>query len=98
MQKIIIYILSFFLTASLICNAVFQHRLGKYRQQLEYVTMELDRSRNNYKVLADGLTKTSELLNQSGNTVQDIRRQMYEVRKVFEDMESYINSLDSSTE
>lgn len=98
MQKVIIYILSFLLTASLICNAVFQHRLGETRRQLEYIRVELERSTDNYKSITDSVRRTSEILSESGNTVQDIRRQLYEVRKVFEDMENYIDSIDNSTE
>lgn len=98
MQKVFIYILSFLFTASLICNAVFQHRLGETRRQLEYVRVELDRSKDNYKSIADSVRRTSELLSESGTTIQDIRRQMREIRKVFEDMENYINNIDNSAE
>lgn len=60
--------------------------------------MELERSTDNYKSITESVRRTSELLNESGNTVQDIRRQMYEVRKVFEDMANYIDNIDNSNE
>lgn len=98
MQKIVIYILSFLLTASLICNTVFQHRLEQSRQQLELVRVELERSTDNYKSITESVRRTSEILNESATTVQDLRRQISAIRETFEDMENYINSLDSGTE
>lgn len=96
MQKIIIYILSFFLTASLICNAVFQHRLGETRQQLELVRMELERSTDNYQSITDSVRRTAEILNESATTVQDLRKQISAIRETFEDMEEYISSTTDS--
>lgn len=96
MQKIIIYILSFLLIASLICNSALQHRLGQSRQQLEYVRMELDRHENNYRVIADGLGRTAEILNESTTTVQDLRRQISAIRENYELLEKYVNNLDDS--
>ena len=98
MQKVFIYILSFLLTASLICNAVFQHRLGETRRQLELVRVELERSTDNYKSITESVRRTAEILNESATTVQDLRKQISAIRETFEDMENYINSLDSSTE
>ncbi len=96
MQKVFIYILSFTLTASLICNIVFQHRLGKTRQQLEYIRMELDRSTDNYKSIADSVRRTAEILSESATTVQDLRKQIFAIRENYELLESYVNSLDGS--
>lgn len=98
MQKIIIYILSFLLTASLVCNVVLQHRLEQNRQQLEYVRMELERHENNYKSITDSVRRTAEILNESVDSVRELRKQISEVRKVFEDMEDYISGFDSGTE
>ena len=96
MQKIIIYILSFLLTSSLICNVVLQHRLEQNRQQLEYVRMELDRSTDNYRVITESVRRTSELLSESATTVQDLRRQISAIRENYELLESYVNNLDDS--
>ena len=96
MQKIIIYILSFLLTASLICNVVLQYRLEQNRQQLEYVRMELDRSTDNYRVITESVRRTSELLSESATTVQDLRRQISAIRENYELLESYVNNFDDS--
>ena len=96
MQKVFIYILSFLLTASLICNAVLQHRLGQTRQQLEYVRMELERSRNNYRVIEDSVRRTSEILNESVDSVRDLRKQISAIRENYELLEKYVNNLDDS--
>ena len=92
MRQVFIYILSFLLTASLVCNAVFQHRLEQNRQQLEYVRMELNNSRDNYKFITDGLTRTAEVLSQSASSVQDLRKQISAIRENYEAMEVYINN------
>ena len=92
MQKNIIYILSFLLTVSIVFNAIFQHRLEQNRQQLEYVRMELNNSRDNYKVITDGLTRTAEVLSQSASSVQELRKQISAIRENYEAMEVYINN------
>ena len=92
MQKIIIIILSVLLSVSLTCNTIFSHRLEQNRQQLEYVRMELERSRDNYKFITDGLTRTAEILSQSASSVQELRKQISKVRENYEAMEVYINN------
>lgn len=54
--------------------------------------MELERSRDNYKFITDGLTRTAEVLSQSASSVQDLRRQISAVRENYEAMEVYINN------
>ena len=92
MQKIIIYILSFLLSVSLVCNAIFSHRLEQNRQQLEYVRMELERSRDNYKSITESVRRTAEVLSQSASSVQELRKQISKVRENYEAMEVYINN------
>ena len=92
MQKIVIYILSFLLTASLVCNAIFQHRLEQNRQQLEYVRMELNNSRDNYKSITESVRRTAEVLSQSASSVQELRKQISAIRENYEAMEVYINN------
>lgn len=92
MQKITIYVLSILVTASFICNAVFYHRLEQNRQQLEYVRVELEQSRDNYKSITDSVRRTAEILNESGTTLQDLRSQISAVRENYEAMEVYINN------
>ena len=92
MQKNIIYILSFLLSVSLTCNAIFQHRLEQNRQQLEYVRMELNRSRDNYKSITESVRRTAEVLSQSASSVQELRKQISKVRENYEAMEVYINN------
>ena len=58
--------------------------------------MEFDRSRNNYKSITDSVRRTAEILSQSTDSVRELRKQIQEVRKVFEDMEKYVNNLADS--
>ena len=92
MQKIISIVLSTLLFISVACNAVLSYRLEQDRQQLELTRVELERSRDNYKVITEGLGRTAEILCESANTVQDLRRQISEIRESYEAMEDYINS------
>lgn len=54
--------------------------------------MELERSRDNYKFITDGLTRTAEILSQSASSVRDLRKQISAIRENYEDMEVYINN------
>lgn len=92
MQKITIIILSVLLSISFTCNAVLSYRLEQNRQQLEYVRMELERSKDNYKFITDGLGRTAEVLSKSANTIQELRKQISAVRENYEAMEVYINN------
>ena len=92
MQKIIVIILSVLLSVSLTCNAIFSHRLEQNRQQLEYVRMELNNSRDNYKSITESVTRTAEILSQSASSVQELRKQISKVRENYEAMEVYINN------
>lgn len=91
-QKVIIIVLSTLLFISLIGNAILSYRLEQDRQQLELTRMELEQSRDNYKIITEGLGRTAEILSESANTVQDLRRQISEIRKSYTAMEDYINS------
>ena len=54
--------------------------------------MELERCRDNYKFVTDGLTRTAEILSQSASSVQELRKQISKVRENYEAMEVYINN------
>lgn len=88
---------------SLIGGAILQSRLGQARQQLEYYRTELESATNREQQLADTIDKcwgsterTNQILSQSADTVQDIRRQLREVRENYQNMESLLlDSYDS---
>lgn len=54
--------------------------------------MELERSKDNYKFITDGLGRTAEVLSKSANTIQELRKQISAVRENYEAMEVYINN------
>ena len=54
--------------------------------------MELEQSKDNYKFITDGLTRTAEVLSKSANTIQELRKQISAVRENYEAMEVYINN------
>lgn len=75
-------------------NCIQEHRLGYYRQQSEYYRVEYERASNQQQLLADTVDKcwesterTKELLGGSISSIAELREQLREVRKNYENME-----------
>lgn len=71
------------------------YKLGIARQQLEYYRTELesatDRQQDAFNTIDEcyrNVERGSEILSESVNTIQDIRRQVSEIRENYEDMEN----------
>lgn len=71
------------------------YRLGITRQQLEYYRTELesatDRQQDALNTIDEcyrNVTRTGEILSESVNTIQDVRRQVSEIRKNYETLEN----------
>lgn len=102
-KKIVYYCFAVYFVLSIIGGAMLQSRLGQARQQLEYYRAELSAAENREQQLTDTVDKcwesterTNQILSQSANTIQDIRRQLQEVRENYENMESLLlDSYDS---
>ena len=58
--------------------------------------MELDKHENNYRVIADSVRRTSEILNESVDSVRDLRKQMSAIRENYIQMQNIIDSYNSS--
>lgn len=86
------------------------YQLEVARQQLEYYRTELesatDRQQDAFNTIDEcyrNVTRTGEILGQSVNTIQDVRRQVSEIRKNYETLENRLlqfydlnNSIDNS--
>ena len=57
--------------------------------------MELERSRDNYKFITDGLTRTAEVLSQSASSVQELRKMLFQVKENYIQMQNAIDSYNS---
>ena len=71
------------------------YRLASARQQLEYYRTELESATSRQQDALNtidecyrNVTRAGEILSESVNTIQDIRRQVSEIRKSYEDMEN----------
>lgn len=101
MQKMVMYIFIILFIISACFGTVQSCRLGRNRHQLEQLRTELEcaRDREQYiKNTVDGyIGRTSEILSQSVNTVSELRVQIREVRKNYEEMENFIHCLPSDS-
>lgn len=71
------------------------YRLGITRQQLEYYRTELESAENRQQDAINTIdecyrdvTRAGEVLSESVNTIQDIRRQVREIKENYESMEN----------
>lgn len=109
--RIINYIVLLLLLSLLSGFCIQSYKLGSTRQQLEYYRIELaaatDRQLDAIRTIDEcyrNVTRAGEVLGQSINTVQDIRRQLQEIRESYEVLESRLykfydgnSSIDIST-
>lgn len=107
MEKKINNIIVFILLVLLVCTVtglgIQSYRLEIARRQLEYYRVELSSAQNREQQLTDTIDKccesterSNQILSQSANTIQDIRRQLQEIRENYQNMESLLlDSYDS---
>lgn len=93
-KKILYGCFAIYFMLSVIGGAVLSCRLGQARQQLEYYRTELESAENREQQLADTVDKcwesterTREILGSSVSSVAELRKQLKEVRKNYENME-----------
>jgi len=93
-KKILYFVAAGYFVLSLIGGAVLSCRLGQARQLAEYYRVELSAATNREQQLADTVDKcwesterTNQILSQSADTIQDIRRQLREIKENYENME-----------
>lgn len=94
LKKILYITAAIYFIISIIGGAILSSRLGLARQELEYYRAEFNAAQNREQQLTNeidecfrNVTRTSEILSQSTNTISDIRKQLSEIRKNYEDME-----------
>ena len=92
LQKIFNIVAVIYFLISVIGGAVLSCRLDNTRQQLVAVRAELNNAENRQRQLAEITSRTGTLLSESVDTVAGIRRQITEIRKNYEEMESLLNS------
>lgn len=77
---------------SLLGNIFLEYRLGRTRQQLNDIRMELVAAQNRQYEIADVLRRDSEILSESFSTVEGIRSQIRCIRESYEEMEKLLYS------
>lgn len=95
LKKILYSLFAVYFLVSIIGGAVLSCRLAVTRQQLDYFRAELenaqDRQREAYDTIDEcyrNVERASEILGQSVDTVQGIRKQISEIRENYELMEN----------
>lgn len=98
MQKIysiINYIMLLLLICSLSGFGIRSYQLGVTRRQLDYIRAEFELAQSRQQEAFDTIDecyrdveRTGEILNQSINTISDIRRQISEIRESYEAVEN----------
>lgn len=110
LKKILYIIAALYFLISVIGGAILQSRLERTRRELDFIRAELelaqDRQREAYNTIDEcyrDVERASEVLSQSVNTVQGIRKQISEIRENYENMENRmlqfygnLHSIDSS--
>lgn len=73
------------------------HRLGQYRYQSEYYRTELARADSRKQLFADeidecfnSVARTNRILSGTAATVSELREQLQEVRKEYENLEDHL--------
>lgn len=94
LKKILYTIAAVYFIVSIIGGAILSSRLASTRRELEYYRTELSAAQNREQQLTNeidecfgNVTRTNEILSQSANTIPEIRKQISEIRKNYEDME-----------
>ena len=98
-----VFILLVLLFGAITGLGIQEHRLEIARRQLEYYRVELESAENREQQLANTIDKcwesterSNQILSESANTIQDIRRQLREIRENYQNMESLLlDSYDS---
>lgn len=95
LKKILYSLFAVYFIVSIIGGAILQSRLASTRQQLDYFRAEFehaqDRQRDAYDTIDEcyrNVERASEILGQSVDTVQGIRKQISEIRENYENMEN----------
>lgn len=95
LKKILYSLFAIYFLVSIIGGAILSYRLASTRQQLDYVRAELEHAQDRQQEAFDtidecyrNVERASEILGQSVNTVQGIRKQVSEIKENYEYMEN----------
>jgi len=72
--------------------------LGNVRQQLDTVRIELSAASNRQQQLTEVAERTGTILSQSAVTISDIRKQIAEIRKSYEEMEKLLYNRNADSD
>lgn len=93
-KTIICIIINIFIFGLIAFSGIQTHRLAVFRQQLDNYRTELEAAHDRQSELREIISKTGTVLCETANTVSDIRRQITEIRKNYEDMEKLLSNND----
>lgn len=91
-KEIVVCALAVMLTFFIVYSSVLKDRLVQTRQQLESARMELRAASDREQDIRATVRRADEILCKSVVTITDIREQIAEVRKSYEEMEALLNN------
>lgn len=95
-EKIVIVIISILLFFSMLYGGIVQAKLGRARTELSTIRTELKYFTDREQEIRNTIGRANEILQQSSNTIQGIRKQIQEIKHNYEIMENIINSNNNS--
>ena len=95
LKKILYFIAAIYFIISIVGGAILSSRLASTRQQLDYFRAEFEHAQDRQQEAYDTIDECyrtvergSEVLSESVNTIQGIRKQISEIRENYELMEN----------
>lgn len=86
----------FILIFSILGNCFQQYKLGKYRSECEQYRLELQEATERYADITNTIRRANEEISFGSNSIQELREQIFEVRKFIEELENCINSSNNT--
>ena len=81
---------------SILGNCFQQYRLGKYRSECEQYRLELQKATERYDDITDTIRRANQEISVGSTSIQELRGQILEIRRVFEELENSINGCNNN--
>ena len=92
-----IFILAIAFSSITLFGGIQTYRLESAQHELRQVRIELESSRDQFEYLTGSIEATRAILNESADTVADIRSQLEAVRENYEQMEDAIDGFRNNS-
>lgn len=94
MHKFVNYIIATLFFACILGCGVQTYRLGCYREQCNTYREQLELASDRQSGIKANVERAGVVLSSTISTTQELRRQLKEVREIFEEMEDLLNGVN----